>query len=97
MMSIPWLAGFTPLRWERGIDCMLEKDPGNPWLYKLRLAALHNLCPGVKLFSVCQNRKVERVADAYANDTGNTYVNEEKQSDETPEIIRDSLRHIAVT
>eukprot|EP00957_Ditylum_brightwellii_P054485 4128620-Ditylum_brightwellii.AAC.1 len=35
MMSIPWLAGFTPSRWERAIDCMLEKDPGNPMINRL--------------------------------------------------------------
>eukprot|EP00957_Ditylum_brightwellii_P164680 12538483-Ditylum_brightwellii.AAC.1 len=40
---------------------------------------------------------MERVTDAYVDDTGNTYVNEEKQADETPEFIRDSLWHIAVT
>eukprot|EP00957_Ditylum_brightwellii_P130984 9991298-Ditylum_brightwellii.AAC.1 len=209
MMSIPWLAGFTPSRWERAIDCMLEKDPGNPWLQRLQLiviveadmnatlkiiwnqqlvptakktqflspvqfgkhkglngtilnndaaacyncmipeltavhlqalelpdnamvtsvklnqnakhyirtmagltdtfyqsmpdcpsfgkgqgkgsspsnwlftvstllAVLHNLRTGVKLFSVCRNRKAERVADTYVDYTGNTYVNEEK-------------------
>eukprot|EP00957_Ditylum_brightwellii_P060778 4614553-Ditylum_brightwellii.AAC.1 len=30
MMYMPWLTDFTPSRWERAIDCMLEKDPGNP-------------------------------------------------------------------
>eukprot|EP00957_Ditylum_brightwellii_P202310 15329577-Ditylum_brightwellii.AAC.1 len=29
MMHLPWLAGFTPSRWELAIDCMLEKYPGN--------------------------------------------------------------------
>eukprot|EP00957_Ditylum_brightwellii_P121420 9259742-Ditylum_brightwellii.AAC.1 len=40
MMSLPWLAGFTPLRWEQAIDCMLEKDPGNPRIKRLRLIVI---------------------------------------------------------
>eukprot|EP00957_Ditylum_brightwellii_P151126 11507438-Ditylum_brightwellii.AAC.1 len=40
MMSMPWLAGFTPLRWERAIDCMLEKDPGSPKIGRLRLIVI---------------------------------------------------------
>eukprot|EP00957_Ditylum_brightwellii_P018815 1414067-Ditylum_brightwellii.AAC.1 len=69
------------------------------WLFTVStlLALLHNLCTGVKLFSACRNKKAERVSDAYVDDTGNTYVNEEKQSGKTPESIRDSLRHIAIT
>eukprot|EP00957_Ditylum_brightwellii_P086186 6557975-Ditylum_brightwellii.AAC.1 len=35
MISIPWLVGFTPSHWKKAIDCMLEKDPGNPWLHRL--------------------------------------------------------------
>jgi hypothetical protein len=249
MMSMPWLAGFTPSRWERAIDCMLEKDPGNPKIGRLRLivivegdmngtlkiiwnhrlvptaektnflspvqfgnrkgrtaldallmkivtmdcirlfrlngailnndaaacydrmipaltavhlkalgfpdnatrtsvllnqrakhhikttagvtdayyqstpdcpsfgegqgkgsspsnwlftvstllAALHQLCSGIKLFSVCRKKHASRVADAYVDDTGNTYVDIEKQSSETPESIRDKLQHTAQT
>eukprot|EP00957_Ditylum_brightwellii_P212063 15366918-Ditylum_brightwellii.AAC.1 len=26
IMLMPWLAGFTPIRLERNIACMLEKD-----------------------------------------------------------------------
>eukprot|EP00957_Ditylum_brightwellii_P029728 2247834-Ditylum_brightwellii.AAC.1 len=39
-MAITWLAGFTPTRWERAIDCMLEKDPGNPMIDRLRLIVI---------------------------------------------------------
>eukprot|EP00957_Ditylum_brightwellii_P143982 10971164-Ditylum_brightwellii.AAC.1 len=30
MMLIPFLAGFTPTWWEKAINCMLKKEPGNP-------------------------------------------------------------------
>eukprot|EP00957_Ditylum_brightwellii_P070200 5332981-Ditylum_brightwellii.AAC.2 len=46
--------------------------------------ALHSICTGVQMFSVCRSKKAERIADAYVDDTGNTYVNEETQKDETP-------------
>eukprot|EP00957_Ditylum_brightwellii_P205648 15344792-Ditylum_brightwellii.AAC.1 len=49
------------------------------------------------MFSVCRNKKAERVTDAYVDDTGNTYVDEEKEVEETSESIRNSLRHIAIT
>eukprot|EP00957_Ditylum_brightwellii_P141632 10790072-Ditylum_brightwellii.AAC.1 len=39
-MSMPWLTGFTPLRWEQAIDCMLKKDPGNPRIERLRLIVI---------------------------------------------------------
>eukprot|EP00957_Ditylum_brightwellii_P073958 5619933-Ditylum_brightwellii.AAC.1 len=46
-------------------------SPSN-WLFTVStlLAVLHQLCTGVKLFSVCRNKKAERVADAYVDDTG---------------------------
>eukprot|EP00957_Ditylum_brightwellii_P015090 1138281-Ditylum_brightwellii.AAC.1 len=58
---------------------------------------LHSLCTGVKPFSVCKRKKAERVADAYVDDTGNTYINEEKQKDKTPTTICDNIQHIAQT
>eukprot|EP00957_Ditylum_brightwellii_P032183 2439967-Ditylum_brightwellii.AAC.1 len=30
MMTIPFLLGFTPSRWQKAVDIMLEKDPGSP-------------------------------------------------------------------
>jgi hypothetical protein len=44
-----------------------------------------------------QGKSVSRVADAYVDDTGNTYVNIEKQSSDTPVSIRDNMQHIAQT
>eukprot|EP00957_Ditylum_brightwellii_P095862 7303885-Ditylum_brightwellii.AAC.1 len=42
-------------------------------------------------------KKAERVADAYVDDTGNTYVNKENQSKETPESIKDNICHFTQT
>eukprot|EP00957_Ditylum_brightwellii_P090687 6907259-Ditylum_brightwellii.AAC.1 len=96
-------AGMTDTFYQSTPDCPSfgkgqgkGSSPSN-WLFTVStlLSALHNPYTGVKLFSVCRSKKAERVADAYVDDTGNTYVNEEKQLDETPKSIRDSLRHIA--
>eukprot|EP00957_Ditylum_brightwellii_P012446 940589-Ditylum_brightwellii.AAC.1 len=27
IMTLQYLVGFTPTRWEKAVDCILEKDP----------------------------------------------------------------------
>eukprot|EP00957_Ditylum_brightwellii_P110895 8458216-Ditylum_brightwellii.AAC.1 len=40
MMVLPFLLGFTPHRWQKAIDVMLEKDPGNPMITRLRIIVI---------------------------------------------------------
>eukprot|EP00957_Ditylum_brightwellii_P119166 9089796-Ditylum_brightwellii.AAC.1 len=40
MMSMPYMLGFTLSRWEKAIDCMLEKDPGDPKSKRLQIIVI---------------------------------------------------------
>eukprot|EP00957_Ditylum_brightwellii_P004997 380834-Ditylum_brightwellii.AAC.1 len=49
------------------------------------------------MFSVCIWGKAKRVANAYVDDTDNTYVNKRYQKEEGPTAICDGLSKIAQT
>ena len=41
MIQIPLKFGFAPDRWMQSLNVMLEKDPGNPLLHRLRIIHLY--------------------------------------------------------
>eukprot|EP00957_Ditylum_brightwellii_P025317 1915704-Ditylum_brightwellii.AAC.1 len=40
MMTLPFRIGFTPCRWQKAIDVMLEKDLGDPKINCLRIIVI---------------------------------------------------------
>ena len=42
MLIIPFKTGMVPIRWRRTVQTMLEKEPGSPWIHRLRIIGLFN-------------------------------------------------------
>ena len=40
LLLIPFLTGKVPVRWRRTVQTMLEKEPGAPWIHRLRIIEL---------------------------------------------------------
>ncbi len=40
MLLIPFQTAVVPSRWKKTVQTMLEKDPGNPWIHRLRIIEL---------------------------------------------------------
>ena len=40
LLCLPFIYGFVPDRWNATVQLMLEKDPGRPWIHRLRIIEL---------------------------------------------------------
>ena len=40
LLILPFMYCFVPDRWTSTVQCMLEKDPGRPWIHRLRIIEL---------------------------------------------------------
>ncbi len=40
MMTLPFAVGFAPKRWRNCVEVILQKEPGNPMIHRLRIIAL---------------------------------------------------------
>ena len=40
LLLIPFQIGIVPVRWRRTVQTMLEKEPGAPWIHRLRIIEL---------------------------------------------------------
>eukprot|EP00957_Ditylum_brightwellii_P182859 13928567-Ditylum_brightwellii.AAC.1 len=62
-----------------------------------KLAVLHGLVTGIRMFSIYRKYCADRVAGTYINNAGNAYVDESKQQVETPTSTRSIMLKIAQT
>eukprot|EP00957_Ditylum_brightwellii_P188218 14327938-Ditylum_brightwellii.AAC.1 len=61
------------------------------------LAALHAICSGITMFSVCKQFIAKKLAEAYVDNANCMYVNQNNQQNETPTMIRDNMKKVAQT
>ena len=40
LLLVPFQTGIAPRRWRRTVQLMLEKEPGSPWIHRLRIIEL---------------------------------------------------------
>ena len=40
LLLIPFMTGMVPVRWRRTVQTMIEKEPGAPWIHRLRIIEL---------------------------------------------------------
>ena len=40
LLLIPFQLGMVPARWQRTVQTMIEKEPGSPWIHRLRIIEL---------------------------------------------------------
>ena len=40
LLLIPFQLGMVPTRWQRTVQTMIEKEPGSPWIHRLRIIEL---------------------------------------------------------
>ena len=40
LLLIPFQTGMVPSRWRKTVQTMLEKEPGAPWIHRLRIIEL---------------------------------------------------------
>ena len=40
LLLIPFQTGLVPYRWKKTVQTLLEKDPGHPWIHRLRIIEL---------------------------------------------------------
>eukprot|EP00957_Ditylum_brightwellii_P010464 792000-Ditylum_brightwellii.AAC.1 len=70
-------------------------SPSN-WLFQSStlLTALHYLCVGIHMFSMCRKYVEKRVAETYVDDADCMYVDQRDQANESPTRIQNRLKKI---
>ena len=61
LLLIPFQTGMVPVRWRRTVQTMLEKDPGSPWIHRLRIIELFDAQANAG-FQIFVGRKMMRHA-----------------------------------
>eukprot|EP00957_Ditylum_brightwellii_P111714 8520527-Ditylum_brightwellii.AAC.1 len=63
-MTLPFCYGFTPTKWLKSVDVMLEKDPGSPKLHRLQIIVIVEADMNMIMKVIWARRLVPRAEEA---------------------------------
>ena len=63
MMVLPFMYGFSPKRWCSSVQLMLQKDPGHPWIHRLRIIELLDASLNAALMILIGRKMIHYIND----------------------------------
>lgn len=95
MMVLPFMYGFSPKRWCSSVQLMLQKDPGHPWIHRLRIIELLDASLNAALMILIGRKMIHYINDkniihqsAYGSVPGRTAQGALAQKNLTIDMLR---------